>query len=129
MGKRYGRNQKRAARQREAELRNALTLASRAANGLRRDLADAENLAFKKFAQNSGLINAIGDRIAKEISWRLGDELFPYAQQIWREGTRRNHRPMLEVGLADAVVPTSIKTNVMRISIPAIEYRCVLEMH
>lgn len=128
MARRYGRGQKRAARERERVLQKNLSCALLRANMAEHNYKEAENRAFARFAANADLINAIGDRMSRELARKLGDELYPVAERIWLDGTKQRYCQPFEVGVMPGPMEFTAQTYVMLVSIPAIEYRHVIEM-
>ena len=75
MSKRYGRNQKRAAREKIAALTDKLADA-------RNNLLNAEERAFETFVQEQGFMRMYVERIGEALGRELASELRPIAQQI-----------------------------------------------
>lgn len=89
MSKRYGRNQKRIARNRIAELEAELAAANaRAAAQTHRalvaeyDLARGTERAFAEYAQQHELIQSLTIEIGDSLGRMLGEELTPYAERL-----------------------------------------------
>jgi hypothetical protein len=89
MAKRYGRNQKRAARARIAELEAMLMEAyaqtrrqAARAQVAERQAADAEGCAFERFAKASGMLGHFAEEIARAMGRHLAGELEPIARDI-----------------------------------------------
>ena len=89
MSRRYGRNQKRRARQDIARLsalleeEKKMSASERAGQlELRRQINSATEIAFDAFIQNTGLYATYVDDIARKIGQTVGEELKPIAQKL-----------------------------------------------
>lgn len=129
---RYGRNQKRQARARIAELEatlaqtneNLLHMKRRAERAeVRATQAEtraynAESLAFERFAAGSGLLKHLVERMAQEMGQRLGDELRPHAERLLSQAQRNPPRLSWNRSAVD------VKIGRMRVDLPllGVEY-------
>lgn len=125
MGKRYGRNQKRQAREQiaslTAQLAAARTLADHAtarAMAAERAIHSAEARAFDRFAQASGLLKAATEEMARAMGARLGDEVRPHAERLLTAAQSRCQEPF-SVRLAREAVEDVVT---IRGEIPALHY-------
>lgn len=109
MSKRYGRNQKRAARQKIAELEGRL--------------ASAKEEAFQDYARQHDMIGEAVKRIGVELGRALGPQLLPIAEKILASDRRSERHLMSPVPfeLSAEVRPYDMVT-VIRGEIPRLNY-------
>lgn len=94
MSKRYGRNQKRAHRQRIAELEqtiDSLLGRLRMANFAEEQ---AHNKALKYFMEHTGLMDRAVDQMMYHMGKAVGDELKPHAVKLFEENKNQYEKPM-----------------------------------
>lgn len=128
MSRRYGRNQKRAARARIAELAAALITEGAARNHAESRMRNAEyraanarEQAFEQYARVHGLLETMTARIGEELGRALGPKLYPHAADLM---AKRNQASGLAYSpnLKAEIVP---EYSVIRItgSLPSLHYR------
>lgn len=100
---RYGRNQKRQARARIAELEATLAQTEENLMHMKRRASmaevratqaetrayNAESRAFERFAASSGMLKQLAERMGMELGRALGEELMPHAERFLSAGPRR----------------------------------------
>lgn len=95
MGRRFGRNQKRAMRE---ALKQAESVAEERGEALRmteyrlrRAMDGGEGEAFRRFMADARRYEDVCARLAEAVGSSVGDELRPYSEKLLRAA--RNHRP------------------------------------
>jgi hypothetical protein len=101
VGKRYGRNQKRAARTKIFELEASLKEANNRNSKQEMRLRELENLVsnsesrtFDRFVKSSGLLDSFIQQIAYSIGQNLEKEIAPIARQIFNS---RKEQPRIDM--------------------------------
>lgn len=127
MSKRYGRNQKRAARQRVAELERDLLVATGDVGRANQRLAHAKEDAFNEYTKQHDMIAEAVKRIGVELGRALGPELAPIAEKILASDRRAQRLPMSPIAfdLSAQVNPYDAVT-VIRGEIPSLRYNIAL---
>lgn len=129
MSKRYGRNQKRAHRERIAELERRLSdLEAQVAQQTSRAraaefrAANATEQAFKRLSEQQGYLEHVVKEIGVQLGRALGPELRPIAERIL--SSRREPSPMCD--LSAHASWDKLETTVIRGEIPAFRYNIAI---
>lgn len=131
MSKRYGRNQKRAHRERIAELeaqletrQGELDAARGAVWHARRALGTARSDALMEYAKEHGLVEHAIRQIGHELGRALGAELKPHAERVL--AADRDRKPISLALYADVAMDGNHEVSVIRGEIPAIHYNVMV---
>lgn len=122
MSKRFGRNQKRAMREKIKALEAAVYDAGADYEGriyrLQRQIANAEGRAFERFMADKDRYEQVCARMADEVGRVVGENLKPYAEQLMREANR--HRPMARFDASSDQMDVMVSR--ITVECPAVRY-------
>jgi len=127
MAKRYGRNQRRAARERIAELEASLRVAERLAHSARSRQHLAVEDAFQRLAEQQDYIGECVKQIGFQLGRTLGPQLVPVAERVLASDRKADSSRSMRVDLtAYSLLDRPVPTTVIRGTIPEIHFNIQL---
>lgn len=117
MSRRYGRNQKRAHRAREAALKIEISNLTTRLDYAQLALIAERRQSFQRYAARSDLYKHATKVICHRLGRELGEQLYPIAKQIW--DSNHAQRELLQF---DRSISTD-KLEIVQISIPELHGR------
>lgn len=120
MAKRYGRNQKRRAKEEAARLTAEKNANFGRAVRAEHSLQHAKEEAFKQFIHQQGMIEMAIQRISHELGRALAPELERHARRILEA---RRETPMVDFSLPMSPADMTAKYTVIEGQIPSLHYR------
>lgn len=124
MSNRYGRRQKRAARETIASLENDISTLKAKLRSAQFAAGDAEARAFNRFIRDSDIYKHCLDKVARELGYAVGIELKPYAEKLME--VQRRQAPIVFDYRKRPDVDASGRTEIIEGRIPAFHYRVAM---
>lgn len=118
MSKRYGRNQRRAARRKIADLEMLVGAVRESESRARLQLSRAKEEALTEFINRSDMIKYAMERMGYELGRALGPELEPHARKLMQSDRRG---PMLSPDFSASISPVDCM-HVLRGTVPELRY-------